>query len=57
MGMLLVMFAANMSWAYLGNKMAASRGRRTRLWVWLAVLFGPFAIIPLKFMPPRPSHA
>jgi hypothetical protein len=44
-------------WAYLANGMALRRNRSTKLWVLLAVLAGPFALIVLKFLPPRVAHA
>jgi hypothetical protein len=40
-------------WAAIANKMAWRRGRSTKAWVWLAVIFGPFAIFVLKFLPPK----
>ena len=44
-------------WAYLANGMALRRNRSTKLWVLLAVLAGPFALIALKFLPPRVANA
>jgi hypothetical protein len=55
MGMILVAFAVNLYMAYLANGMAFRRGCSTKLWVWLAALFGIFAVIPLKFLPPIQS--
>ena len=44
-------------WAYLANGMALRRSRRTKFWVWLAVLLGPLAILILKILPPNDANA
>lgn len=44
-------------WAYLANGMALRRSRSTKLWVFLAVLFGPFAVVTLRFLPAKDAHA
>jgi hypothetical protein len=40
-------------WVWLANRMALSRSRGTKAWVWAAALVGPFALAVLYFMPVR----
>lgn len=43
--------------ACLANGMALRRTRSTRLWTWLAVIFGPFALLTLKLLPAKVARA
>jgi hypothetical protein len=51
MEILIVLSAITLLSVYLANGMAVRRDRSPKLWVALAVLFGPFAVITLKFLP------
>jgi hypothetical protein len=51
--MLIVIFAVlNIATAYMTCRAAESRGRSVKAWIWLGVLFGPFAWLAVVLLPP-----
>jgi hypothetical protein len=54
--MLIAIFAVlNITTAYLTCRAAESRGRSVKAWIWLGVLFGPFAWLAVVLLPPLPK--
>ena len=51
-----IVFIASM---LIAGRIAHSRGRSTRAWVWLAAAFGPLATLAAWVLPAKrvPSHA
>jgi hypothetical protein len=41
----------NIVTAYLSSRTAKSRGRSTQAWMWLGMLFGPFAWLTVALLP------
>jgi hypothetical protein len=51
--MLIAIFAVlNIATAYMTCRAAESRGRSVKAWIWLGVLFGPFAWLAVALLPP-----
>ena len=47
-GLQLALFVAFMAlWVWLARRLAIRRDRSTIAWMWLAALFGPFAVVVL----------
>ena len=54
-GLQLALFVAFMVlWVWLARRLAIRRDRSTIAWMWLAALFGPFAVVGLALLPARP---
>jgi hypothetical protein len=47
-----VVFAVSIWIAWLTIQAARKRGRSVRAWMWLAILFGPFAWLAVVLLPP-----
>ena len=41
-------------WVWLARRPAIRRYRSTVVWMWLAALFDPFAVVVLALLPARP---
>ena len=47
-----ILFVLNIATAYLSIRTAEKRGRSVRAWMWLGLLFGPFAWLAVALLPP-----
>ena len=47
-----ILFVLNIATAYLTFRTAETRGRSVKVWMWLGVLFGPFAWLTVALLPP-----
>jgi hypothetical protein len=57
-GLQLALFVAFMVlWIWLARRLAIRRDRSTIARMWLAALFGPFAVVVLALLPARPPDA
>jgi hypothetical protein len=50
-----ILVVLNIAAAYLSCRAAESRGRSVKAWMWLGVLFGPFAWLAVVLLPPLPK--
>jgi hypothetical protein len=55
----LILFALNIWTAVMSLRTAERRGRSGKLWMWLGILFGPFAWATVALLPPirKPAAA
>jgi hypothetical protein len=42
---------------YLSGRIASRKGRSLTAWIWLAFVFGPFALIAVAVLPPMQGKA
>lgn len=42
---------------FLCGRIAESRGRSIKAWVWLGAIFGPIALLVVAFLPSRHTEA
>ena len=52
-----ILVVINIVTAYLSLRTAERRGRSVRAWIWLGILFGPFAWLTVALLPPIRSEA
>jgi hypothetical protein len=48
----LILFALNIWTAVMSLRTAERRGRSGKVWMWLGILFGPFAWATVALLPP-----
>ncbi len=53
----LILFALNIWTAVMSLRTAEARGRSRKAWMWLGVLFGPFAWAAVALLPPIRKQA
>ena len=47
-----ILVVLNLVTAYLSFRTAERRGRSVKAWMWLGILFGPFAWLTVALLPP-----
>jgi hypothetical protein len=46
-----ILIVLNIVTAYLSSRTAERRGRSVKAWIWLGILFGPFAWLTVALLP------